>query len=174
MNITVAELTHCDAFQNMVQGNWYLTNDRTLSRYRAIVKQQCLQANNAQGEQKAVLMTSLMPAAKDVLTGCHFYCDYGVNIVAEHGFTAGDYLTILDAAPIHFGRNVRIGEGVSLAAVSHHENPQMRLQGWQKSAPIFIGDKVTIGNGTTILPGSIIPAGTDIPAGAVITRHTFA
>ena len=158
-------------WQLMNAGQWYLTNSQELAAFRKQIKLQCRQFNQAQGEQRLALQRKLLPNVHSAVIGKHFACDYGLQIVCSGNFTAGDFLTILDGAPVNIGDGTIIGEGVVIASVEHHKSAEKRLQGWQRARAITIGSRVTIGDGVTILPGSQIDDDCVIENGAVIGRR---
>lgn len=68
---------------------------------------------------------------------------------------------------IIIGNDVKISEEVILRDSDNHE---ILYEGYQKSAPIVIGDHVWIGMRATILKGVTIGEGAIVAAGAVVTR----
>lgn len=155
----------------MTAGQWYQTNSKVLAAFRKQIKLHCQQFNQSEGESRLALQRRLLPRVHSAAIGKHFACDYGLQIVCSGNFTAGDFLTILDGAPVNIGEGTIIGEGVVIASVEHHKSPEKRLQGWQRAAAITIGRRVTIGDGVTILPGSLIDDDRVIENGAIVGRR---
>lgn len=173
MNIETKGWETLPAFKQMVSSQWYNTQQPQLRALRSQAKRWCYQLNNDHGNHHVALLKSLLPFAPKVTIGAHFHCDYGFQIICQGGFTAGDYLTILDGAPVEIGDGCQIGDGVVISTVTHHESPQKRLHGWQQAFPVIIGSNVTIGNGTSILPGAHISDNQIIPDGTVVTGNSF-
>ncbi|MEG3767155.1 maltose acetyltransferase domain-containing protein [Alteromonas sp. 14N.309.X.WAT.G.H12] len=160
------------AFKQMISAQWYCTQDPQLKALRTTAKRRCYALNNSASDDKA-LLSSLLPQVSDVKLGEHFHCDYGFQIICHGFFTAGDFLTILDGATVKIGQGCKIGNGVVISTVSHHESPTKRFEGWQQAFPVVIGDNVTIGNGATILPGARISDNQVIPDGTVVSSNRF-
>lgn len=158
-------------WQLMTAGQWYQTNSKVLAAFRRQVKLQLQQFNCANREHRQTLQQILLPNVHSAVIGSHFACDYGLQIVSDGNFTAGDFLTILDGAPVNIGGGTIIGEGVVIATVEHHKSPQKRLQGWQRATAISIGSRVVIGDGVTILPGSRIEDDCVIESGTIVGRR---
>lgn len=68
---------------------------------------------------------------------------------------------------IEIGKGCFIGRDVVIRSYDAHE---IKKEGYQISAPIFIGDHVWIGQGATILKGVTVGDGAIIAAGAIVTK----
>ncbi len=68
---------------------------------------------------------------------------------------------------IEIGKGCFIGRDVVIRSYDAHE---IKKEGYQISAPIFIGDHVWIGQGATILKGVTVGEGAIIAAGAIVTK----
>ncbi|MGJ0118522.1 DapH/DapD/GlmU-related protein [Williamsia sp. MIQD14] len=107
-----------------------------------------------------------------------FSCTYGTNIrLGDNVFVNGNAFFMDDAA-ITLEANVRVGPGANLVTALHPiDDHARRRQGWERAAPIVIGENswlaaaVTVGAGVTIGRNSVIGAGSvvlsDIPDNAV-------
>lgn len=100
-----------------------------------------------------------------------FWCDYGFNIEIGEGFYANHNLTILDTAPIIFGKNVFIGPNCCFAAPGHPLETNARRAALEFSHPIIIGNDVWFGSNVVVLPGVTIGDGAVIGAGSVVSKN---
>ena len=160
-------------WQQIYSGQWYQTHHPQLVQAREQAKRLCRELNqlpvNEEAERQA-LIYQLLPNARVTATGSDFACDYGINIYAETPVIMGDRVVILDAAPVSFGANVRVENGVVIASLTHPLEAAKRKAGWQQASPVKIGDNVVLREGCTVLPGAVIPAGAVIGPGKVVTR----
>lgn len=113
----------------------------------------------------------LLPNTHETLTvQPPFICDYGFMIRGgENGFINYN-CTILDTAPITFGKNILIGPNVQIYAPMHPIDYRERATGVEHGEPITIGDDCWIGGGAIICPGITIGNRCIIAAGAVVTK----
>lgn len=108
-----------------------------------------------------------------------FQCSYGARInIGSHSFVNKDAL-FLDDGGITIGDDVRIGPRAQLLTALHPmEDHEQRRAGWERTAPITIGDNVWLGGGVIVCPGVTIGENTVIGAGTVVLRdipdHVFA
>lgn len=100
-----------------------------------------------------------------------FMVDNGFNISVGDNFRSGAHLVILDSASVVIGDNVTIEPHVSITAVGHPVDAQLRNQGIEYAYPITIGSQVDIGAGSCILPGVTIGSQVVIAAGSVVNRN---
>lgn len=98
------------------------------------------------------------------------YFDQGRHVFFGDHFYANTGLTILDENEVRFGSNVMVGPHVSIYAVSHPIDPQVRSTELEISAPVTIGDNVWIGGNVVINCGVTIGEGSIIGSGAVVTH----
>lgn len=99
-----------------------------------------------------------------------FMVDNGFNVFVGDHFFAAHNLAILDSAPVRFGSHVYLGPNVSITAVGHPLDAELRNQGIEYAYPIEIGSYVWIGAGSCILPGVTIGSHVVIEAGALVNR----
>ncbi|MGN0194630.1 MAG: sugar O-acetyltransferase [Pseudoramibacter sp.] len=98
------------------------------------------------------------------------YFDRGVQIFFGQRFYANTDLTILDENDVRFGDDVMVGPHVSIYAVSHPIDADIRKTGLEISKPVVIGDGVWIGGNTVINSGVTIGDATVIGSGSVVTH----
>lgn len=112
----------------------------------------------------------------------------GATITVENGFSIGDnaYVIIRKNASLHLGggyinsnaqivcnQSITIGNGVAIAdgvLIRDCDDHDIQYEGYQKTAPVVIGDRVWIGQRATILKGVTVGDNAIIAAGAVVTR----
>jgi maltose O-acetyltransferase len=99
-----------------------------------------------------------------------FRCDYGYLIrVGAFCFVSWGAV-FQDSAAITIGDHVQIGPNVSLLTAIHPLEPEPRRDGWQRSAPITIGDNAWLGGGAIVLPGVTVGEDAVVGAGSVVTK----
>jgi carbonic anhydrase/acetyltransferase-like protein (isoleucine patch superfamily) len=112
----------------------------------------------------------------------------GAKIEVHNGFSIQDnaYIVVRKGAQLILGggyinsnaqivcnQSITIGNGVAIADVvliRDTDDHDIFYEGYQKSAPVVIGDRVWIGQRATILKGVAIGDGAVIAAGAVVTK----
>ncbi|MEE1296561.1 MAG: sugar O-acetyltransferase [Bifidobacterium sp.] len=102
--------------------------------------------------------------------------DYGIGLeIGEGTFINKDFL-VVGGGRITIGAHCLIGPRCTLASPNHALDAATRLDGWEHTMPVTIGDNVWFGANVTVCPGvtigsdSVIGAGSvvhDIPAGVV-------
>jgi len=118
------------------------------------------------------------------------YLSMGANsaISVDNGFSIGDnaYVIIRKNAALYLGggyinsnaqivcsQRITIGNGVAIAdgvLIRDCDDHDIQYEGYQKTAPVVIGDHVWIGQRATILKGVTIGDNAIVAAGAVVTR----
>lgn len=166
----------------MLRGEWYLDEPELTEQRRHCWRM--LDRFNATGADDAVerrhileeLLAKFSPGAS-VLP--RFLCSYGAQIsIGANSFVNNDALFMDDAA-ITIGDDVRIGPRAQLLTALHPmEDHERRRTGWERAAPITIGDNTWLGGGVIVCPGVTIGEDTVIGAGSVVIRdipdHAFA
>lgn len=89
---------------------------------------------------------------------------FGKNIYANFS------LTLVDDTHIYVGDYTMFGPNVTVATAGHPILPELRKQGYQYNAPIYIGSNCWIGAGALIMPGITIGNNVVIGAGSVVTK----
>lgn len=101
-----------------------------------------------------------------VNSGCRISVNKNASLIIQTGYL--NHEAIIDCS-----NRIEIGEGVHIAGrvvIRDSNNHTIVCDGYQKSAPIMIGDHVWIGFGATILGGVTIGDGAIVAAGAVVTK----
>ena len=99
-----------------------------------------------------------------------FRCDHGYRITVGASCFVNWGAVFQDTGPITLGDAVMLGPNVQLLTASHPLDPARRRAGWQRAAPIVIGDNAWLGGGVVVLPGVTIGADAVVGAGSVVTR----
>ena len=89
---------------------------------------------------------------------------FGKNVYANFN------LTLVDDTHIYVGDYTMFGPNVTVATAGHPILPELRRQGYQYNAPVYIGENCWIGSGVLIMPGITIGDNVVIGAGSVVTK----
>ncbi|MFR9730387.1 sugar O-acetyltransferase [Saccharopolyspora sp. MS10] len=160
--------------ERMLRGEWYLDEpDLAADRRRCQRSLDLFNATAADDDaERAEILRDLLgdfgPGAS-VLP--RFQCSYGhLTRIGARSFVNHDAL-FMDDAPITIGEDVRIGPRAQLLTALHPlDDHELRRAGWERPAPITIGDNTWLGGGVIVCPGITIGENTVIGAGSVVTR----
>jgi maltose O-acetyltransferase len=162
-------------YDKMVAGDWY--------RYRLSAELADITAHNHEASRRLAEVYRTDPAAGlallHELLGAvgegvdfrpPFYVEYGQHMTIGRGtFVNTDFLA-LGGGRITIGEDVLIGPGVRFYTPNHPLDPADRRAGYERVAPITVGDNVWIGGSAVVLPGVTIGADSVVGAGSVVTR----
>ncbi|MEO6082058.1 MAG: sugar O-acetyltransferase [Umezawaea sp.] len=168
--------------ERMLRGEWYLDESDLAEERRRCWR--VLDGFNATGaddddERRRILGGLLAQFGPGARVLPRFQCSYGSLIsIGANSFVNNDAL-FMDDAPITIGADVRIGPRVQLLTALHPvEDHERRRAGWERPAPIAIGDNAWLGGGVIVCPGVTIGGNAVIGAGSVVVRdvpdHVFA
>ncbi|MEU5853651.1 sugar O-acetyltransferase [Saccharopolyspora shandongensis] len=166
----------------MLRGDWYLDEpDLVEDRRRCWRLLDMFNSTSAddEAERRRILDKLLAEFGDGVSILPHFRCSYGSQIrIGSNSFVNNDAI-FMDDAPIRIGADVRIGPRAQLLTALHPvEDHERRRAGWERPAPITIGDNAWLGGGVIVCPGVTIGENTVIGAGSVVVRdvpdHVFA
>jgi maltose O-acetyltransferase len=166
----------------MLRGDWYLDEPDLAEERRRCWR--LLDRFNATGadddtERRRILEELLAKFGPGACLLPRFQCSYGAQIsIGANSFINNDAL-FMDDALITISDNVRIGPRAQLLTALHPmEDHERRRAGWERPAPITIGDNAWLGGGVIVCPGVTIGENTVIGAGSVVVRdipdHVFA
>jgi maltose O-acetyltransferase len=170
--------------EKMLAGKIYDANDPELMALRLKGERLAMEYNQTletDAEKRERILSELMPHAdKRILLRGPVHFDYGCFIYIGEGTYANYNLTILDVCPVHIGKNVYFGTGVSLLTPMHPLIKEERVQYFDEKKgywtdreygrPITIGDGCWIASNVTVIGGVTIGEGSVIGAGSVVTH----
>ena len=156
----------------LARGEWYL-DDAELQRRRRDCWIQLDCFNSAPADDDAARSQALLNLMGSVGDGAvvvpRFQCSYGGNISLGHDAFVNANAFFMDDAPITVDDHARIGPGAQLMTALHPvEDHRRRREGWERAAPITIGENVWLGASVTVGPGVTIGRNSVIGAGSVV------
>ena len=161
--------------EKMLGGNWYLANDPQLvmerTTTRTLLQRYNLTIASDFTGRDSQLRQILADAGSKISIEQPFRCYYGKNIEIGENFFSDFGLTILDAAKVKIGNNVKIGPNCNIYTTICPKDVERRNQGLEQALPVTINDGVWIGGNVTILPGVSIGENAIIGAGSVVTKN---
>lgn len=96
--------------------------------------------------------------------------DYGIGLeIGDHTFINKDFL-VVGGGRVVIGANCLIGPRCTIATPNHALDAATRLDGWEHTSPVVIGDNVWFGANVTVCPGVTIGDGSVIGAGSIVIR----
>lgn len=156
----------------LARGEWYL-DDEELQRRRRDCWIQLDSFNSARAEDDAtrarVLLRLMGFLGKGAVVMPRFQCSYGSNIsIGREAFVNANAF-FMDDALITIDEHVRVGPGAQLMTALHPvDEHRRRRDGWERAAPITIGENVWLGAAVTIGPGVTIGRNSVVGAGSVV------
>ncbi len=156
----------------LARGEWYLDDDE-LQRRRRDCWIQLDSFNSARADDDAtrarVLLNLTGSIGERAMVMPRFQCSYGSNIsIGQDAFVNANAF-FMDDAPITIGEHSRIGPGAQLMTALHPvDEHQRRREGWERAAPITIGENVWLGAAVTVGPGVTIGQNSVVGAGSVV------
>ncbi len=159
---------------SLVSGEWYLDSPE-LRALRdecgaAMDRFNALPAGDHAG--RAAIVREVFGACGDgVEIVPRLRCSYGFNIAVGDGVYVNANAFLMDDGPIVLGDHVRIGPSAVLATALHPiDDHALRREGWERTAPIVIGDNCWLGSDVTVGAGVTIGRNTVVGAGSVVVR----
>lgn len=154
------------------RGEWYL-DDAELRQRRLDCWRQLDSFNGAAAEDEAtrvqVLAGLLGEFADEAVVVPRFQCSYGYNIRLGANSFVNANAFFMDDSTITIGANVRIGPGAQLMTALHPvDDHRRRREGWERAAPIVVGENTWLGASVTVGAGVSIGRNTVIGAGSVV------
>ena len=99
-----------------------------------------------------------------------FRCDYGKFIEIGEGTFLNFDCIILDACKVKIGKRVLIGPRTCIYSATHPIYAPVRIEGFDVSKPVTIGDNVWLGGNVVVNPGVTIGENSIIGSGSVVTK----
>lgn len=160
--------------EKMVKGLPYDPRDKELTagrlRARRLVKEISEIPMDKERQRRHLFKELLGTTAAGFYIENPFICDYGYNIYWGENAYANFGCVILDAAPVHIGKNVMMAPGVKILTATHPIEFEARNTGIETAEPIHIGDNVWLGGGVIINPGVTIGNNSVIGSGSVVIK----
>ncbi|AXK46659.1 sugar O-acetyltransferase [Brachybacterium saurashtrense] len=159
--------------ERLVAGDWYCSDEElgALQRRAARLADRYHRAWLEESPEAGALLAELLGGlGEGTRVRPPLSVDYGSNVTIGARAFVNYHLTAADVAPITVGEDCQIGPNVQLLTPIHPTAPEPRRDGWERAAPITIGNNVWLGGGVTVLPGVTIGDNSVIGAAAVVTR----
>ncbi len=161
--------------EKMLGGVWYLSNDPQLvterTTTRTLLQRYNLTIASDFMGRDAQIRQILGTVGNNAKIEQPFRCYYGKNIEIGDNFFADFGLTILDAAKVKIGNDVKIGPNCNIYTTSYPKEADRRAQGLEQALPVTIDDNAWIGGNVTILAGVSIGKNAIVGAGSVVTKN---
>ncbi|KID31992.1 acetyltransferase (isoleucine patch superfamily) [Prauserella sp. Am3] len=160
--------------ERMLRGEWYLDEPELAEdrrRCRRLVDRFNAAGADEDALRRAVLTELVASLGAGTVVEPPFRCSYGTQIrLGANAFVNSDAI-FMDDALITIAEDVRIGPRAQLLTALHPmEDHERRRAGWERPAPIAIGENTWLGGGVIICPGVTIGENTVIGAGSVVVR----
>jgi maltose O-acetyltransferase len=158
--------------EKMLAGERYNILDPGLDRIRLETKRKLRVYNQSteEDDRQSLLQDLLGQIGDNVTIWTPFNCVYGENIYIGNDVFFNLNCMIIDNNRVEIGDHVMIGPGVQIYTAAHPLDAESRVQGWEMTKPVTIGDSVWIGGSAILLPGVTIGERSVIGAGAVVTK----
>lgn len=152
----------------------FVRGDEDLRKQRERAEQLCFELNITSPQDAKKRERILCELIKNTKDGCYikspFICEYGDYISLGHNFFANYNCKLIDGGKITFGDDVLVGPDCTFVTAIHPTEPARRLAGYQRFAPITVGNNVWFGAGVTVCPGVSIGDNCVIGAGSVVVK----
>lgn len=156
----------------LARGEWYLDDEDLRQRRRECwirldrFNSAPAQDDDARAQALAEIVGTL---GLRVTVVPRFHCSYGDHITLGDDAFVNANAFLMDDAPITIGAHARIGPGAQLMTALHPvEDHRRRREGWERAAPIVIGENAWLGASATVGPGVTIGRNAVIGAGSVV------
>ncbi|MFT3661184.1 MAG: sugar O-acetyltransferase [Gordonia sp. (in: high G+C Gram-positive bacteria)] len=158
----------------LISGEWYLDTPE-LRRLR----DECAAAVDGfnavpaadHAARQAILRELFAECGERVEVVPRLRVSYGFNTRIGNGVYVNANAFLMDDGPITLGDDVRIGPSAVLATALHPiEEHGLRRDGYERTAPIVIGENCWLGSGVTVGAGVTIGRNTVVGAGSVVVR----
>ena len=161
--------------ERMDAGLLYLPGDEEIMKEQTLCLEKLYDYNATrplEGEKRQELLKQMFGSIGD---GCYIEPPFHANWGGKHVFFGNNVyanfsLTLVDDSNIFVGDGTMFGPNVTVATAGHPIDPELREQGYQYNADVYIGKNVWIGARALILPGVTIGDNTVIGAGSVVTK----
>ncbi|MGU3291363.1 sugar O-acetyltransferase [Williamsia sp. M5A3_1d] len=153
-------------------GEWYLDDDDLREQRRRcaeLLDEFHAARGSDDGSRDRVIRLLAGAVGAEVVIVPRFSCSYGSQITLGDNVFVNGHAFFMDDAPITLGANVRVGPGATLVTALHPvDDHARRRQGWERAAPIAIGENSWLAASVTVCPGVTIGRNAVIGAGSVV------
>lgn len=158
----------------MRAGEWYLDVDelRELRRGCWLLLERYNSGGPDDDRMRSQLLSELLgEVGPGAIVMPRFQCSYGRNIHLGKAAFVNSNAFLMDDAVITIGAHARIGPGAQLMTALHPvDDHRMRREGWERAAPVTIGENAWLGAGVTVGPGVSIGRNAVIGAGSTVLK----
>ena len=164
-------MTPIELMQNGKLHHWNDKEIQELSKKAELLVEQYNSTKVGEDEKRTEILKELLGEGGDkCFIKPPFRCDYGKFIeIGERTFINYDCI-ILDACKVKIGKHVLIGPRTCIYSATHPIYAPVRIEGYDVSKPVTIGDNVWLGGNVVVNPGVIIGENSIIGAGSVVTK----
>ena len=164
-------MTPIELMQNGKLHHWNDKEIQELSKKAELLVEQYNSTKVGEDEKRTEILKELLGEGGDkCFIKPPFRCDYGKFIeIGERTFINYDCI-ILDACKVKIGKHVLIGPRTCIYSATHPIYAPVRIEGYDISKPVTIGDNVWLGGNVVVNPGVTIGENSIIGAGSVVTK----
>jgi len=164
-------MTPIELMQNGKLHHWNDKEIQELGKKAELLVEQYNSTKVGEDEKRTEILKELLGEGGDkCFIKPPFRCDYGKFIeIGERTFINYDCI-ILDACKVKIGKNVLIGPRTCIYSASHPIYAPVRIEGYDISKPVTIGDNVWLGGNVVVNPGVTIGDNSIIGAGSVVIK----
>lgn len=161
--------------EKMHTGELYLPSDDSILQEQFNCLEKLYEFNMTRPlelEKRAALLKEMFA---EIGVGCYIEPPFHSNFGGKHihfgkNVYANFNLTMVDDTHIYVGDYTMFGPNVTVATAGHPILPELRGQGYQYNASVYIGKNCWIGAGVIIVPGITIGDNVVIGAGSIVTK----
>lgn len=163
-------------YEKMHNGELYFPNDEQIAKEQIICLDKLFSFNSTRPTESDKRTAMLKDMFAEIGDGCYIEPPFHANWAGKHvhfgnGIYANFNLTLVDDTHIFVGDKTMFGPNVTVATAGHPILPELREQGYQYNAPVYIGKNCWIGAGAVIVPGIKIGDNVVVGAGSVVTKN---
>ena len=164
-------MTPIELMQNGKLHHWNDKEIQELSKKAELLVEQYNSTKVGEDEKRTEILKELLGEGGDkCFIKPPFRCDYGKFIeIGDRTFINYDCI-ILDACKVKIGKHVLIGPRTCIYSATHPIYAPVRIEGYDISKPVTIGDNVWLGGNVVVNPGVTIGENSIIGAGSVVTK----
>lgn len=158
--------------EKMLSGALYIEWGDELAEDKRRARKILMQLNHTDPEDRKIvepLLRELFGSIKEgIFIEPEFRCSYGYNIHIGKNFYAGFNCVIVDNGLVKIGDNCILSPQVGIYTQAYPLKAEERVQGYEYTKPVIIGNNVWVGAGSIINPGVVIGDNVMIAPGSVV------